>query len=220
MIFSDPRIHALDQLYAVYDRLTDAREVACKKFCAVCCTCNVTLTSLEAHRIIAALDDNAKQTIREKLKNQLERPRFIPKLTINQLADICVKGEDPPDEDMDPAWGACPLLDDNACTIYDDRPFGCRCMTSVQKCSDTGAADIDEFTLTINHVFLQTIEHIDINGYFGNLSDMLAEVWTGINAGSNPLHLIRNAPLSALLVPPEHREKIQPILTAIRAIRM
>ena len=230
MIFSDPRFKALDQLYAVYDQLTGGRPIACKQFCADCCTCNVTLTRLEAVRIIAALDEETKQAIEKKLKKQSATHRFIPRITINQLADICAQGGDPPEEEIDPAWGACPLLENNACPIYDVRPFGCRCMTSFQKCSDTGAADIDDFTITVNHIFLQTIEHMDKNGYFGNLADMLADVLAGdltgepvapkINTGSNPPFLIQNSPLSTLLIPPEHREKIQPIFTALRAIKM
>jgi hypothetical protein len=234
MIFSDPRFKALDKLYAVYDQFTDTRHIACKQFCADCCTCNVTLTGLEAARIMAALDGGERHNILEKLKKSLTSPRFIPKITLNQLANICMQGGDPPDEEIDPAWGPCPLLENNACTIYDVRPFGCRCMTSFRKCSETGAADMDDFSLTVNHVFLQTIEHMDKNGYFGNLSDVLADVLADasaggltdeaavqeINNGPPPPFLIRNSPLSTLLIPPEQREKIQPILTALRAIKM
>jgi len=230
MTIPDPRLEAIDQLYAVYDQFTGDRHIACRQFCADCCTCNVTLTQLEAELVIAALDEHTKNKIREKLEKTLASPRFIPKITINRLADICTRDEDPPEEEIDPAWGACPLLENKACPIYDVRPFGCRCMTSSQKCSDTGAADIDDFTLTVNHIFLQTIEHMDKNGYFGNLSDVLASVLAGAftgaitapetSAGSLPSRLIRNSPLSALLIPPEHRERIQPILAAIRAIRI
>ena len=230
MIFSDPRLKALDQLYALYDEFTGGRHIACKQFCADCCTCNVTLTRLEAARIMAALDEKSKHTLRKKLQNPLLSPRFIPKITINRLADICTQGGDPPEEEIDPAWGPCPLLENNACPIYDVRPFGCRCMTSFQKCSDTGAADMDDFTLTVNHIFLQTIEHMDKNGYFGNLSDVLADMLADAptdptsapedSAGPHSPCLIRNSPLRALLIPPEHREKIQPTLVALRAIRM
>ena len=33
-------------------------------------------------------------------------------------------------ETLDPSWGACPLLFNDACPIYTLRPFGCRCMVS------------------------------------------------------------------------------------------
>jgi hypothetical protein len=217
MIFSDPRFKVLDNLYAVYDQFTDTRHIACKRFCADCCTCNVTLTSLEAAWIMTGLDGGEKLNLFEKIGKTLTNPRFIPKITLNQLADICMQGGDPPDEEIDPTWGACPLLRDKTCTIYAVRPFGCRCMTSFRKCSETGAADMDDFTLTVNHVFLQTIENLDKNGYFGNMSDMLAQTLNKKAAGPHPPPLIRNSPLSALLIPPEHREKIQPILDSIRA---
>jgi Fe-S-cluster containining protein len=220
MIFSDPRLKALDQLYALYDQFTDGRDIACKQFCADCCTCNVTLTSLEAARIMAGLDDGKKLNLLEKLGKTLANPRFIPKITLNRLADICMQGGDPPDEEIDPAWGTCPLLMDKACTIYAVRPFGCRCMTSFRKCSKTGAADMDDFTLTVNHVFLQIIESLGKNGYFGNLSDMLAQTLAKEAAEPHSTRLIRNSPLSALLIPPEHWEKIQPILSALRAVWM
>jgi Fe-S-cluster containining protein len=220
MTIPDSRLKALDQLYALYDQFTGGRDIACRKFCADCCTCNVTLTSLEAARIMAGLDDGEKFNLLEKLGKTLANPRFTPKITLNRLADICMQGGDPPDEKIDPAWGACPLLMDKACTIYAVRPFGCRCMTSFQKCSKTGAADMDDFTLTVNHVFLQIIENLDKNGYFGNLSDMLAQTLAKKADGSLPPRLIRNSPLNALLIPPEHGEKIQPILSAFRAIRM
>jgi len=220
MTAPDALLKALDQLYALYDQFTGGRNIACRKFCADCCTCNVTLTSLEAARIMAGCDDEKKLNLIKKLEKTLEKPRFIPKITLNRIADICMQGSDPPDEDIDPAWGPCPLLADKACTIYDDRPFGCRCMTSFRKCSETGAADMDEFTLTVNQVFLQTIENLDKNGYFGNLSDILAQTLAKEAAKPHPPRLIRNSPLNALLITPEHREKIQPILVAIRSIRI
>jgi len=216
----DSRLKALDQLYALYDQFTGGRDIACKQFCADCCTCNVTLTSLEAALIMAGLDDGEKLNLLEKLGKALANPRFIPKITLNRLANICMQGGDPPDEEIDLAWGTCPLLMDKACTIYAVRPFGCRCMTSFRKCSETGAADMDDFTLTVNHVILQTIEHIDKNGYFGNMSDVLAQTLTKEAAGPHPPSLIQNFPLSTLLIPPEHREKIQPILAALRVIKM
>jgi len=220
MTIPDSRLKALDQLYALYDQITGERDIACRKFCADCCTCNVTLTSLEAARIMAGLNDGEKRNLLEKPGKTLLHPRFTPKITLNRLADICMQGGDPPDEEIDPAWGTCPLLMDKACTIYAVRPFGCRCMTSFRKCSETGAADMDDFTLTVNHVFLQTIENLDKNEYLGNLSDMLAQTLAKEAVEPHSTRLIRNSPLSALLIPPEHWEKIQPILSALQAIRM
>ncbi|MBC2715348.1 MAG: hypothetical protein HF978_08575 [Desulfobacteraceae bacterium] len=219
------QLAVVDQLYKIYDQFIDSLDIVCKKFCADCCTCNVTMTTLEANKIVSALDLDSRQTMLDKLKQQMEKQRFTPKITTNQLADICLSGDDPPKEEVDASWGPCPLLNDNACPVYHLRPFGCRCMVSTQRCADNGTAEIDEFTITVNHVFLQYIEHIDQNGFSGNLSDVMAH--TIIKESSDPVTksmiiqttLLKNSPLSALLIPPEHRKKIEPILLALRAIK-
>ncbi len=219
------QLAVLDQLYKIYDQFVDSLDIACEKFCADCCTCNVTMTTIEAHKIISALDLDSKKAMQKKLNQQLRKQRFIPKITTNQLADICLSDDDPPEEATDPSWGQCPLLTDNACPVYELRPFGCRNMLSSKRCADTGIAEIDEFIITVNHVFLQYIEHIDQNGFSGNLSDVLAHTIFNESADSGTeitirqTTLIKNSPLSALLVPPEHREKIEPILAALRAIK-
>ena len=223
------RLAVLDQLYKIYDQFIDSLEIACKKYCADCCTCNVILTTLEARRIISALDNNVRQGMLEKLMKQLESRRFTPKITTNQLADICISGEDPPEEapeeSNDPSWGQCPLLDDDKCPIYDVRPFACRCMVSKHRCADTGVAEIDKFTITVSHVLQQYIEHIDQNGFSGNMADVLTHIMTndipGINTNSETTgtYLIKNTPLRVLMIPPEHRKKIEPILSALRAIK-
>ncbi len=221
----DIQLAILDQLYGIYDQFIDSLEIACKKFCAHCCTCNVTLTTLEARKIISALDNNDSQEMIEKLRKQLGKQRFTPEITTNQLANICMSGEDPPEEPNDPSWGQCPLLQDYKCPIYNVRPFACRCMVSKQLCADTGTAEIDEFTITVNHVFLQYIEHIDQNGFSGNMADVLTHIMTNdlpiINTNSEATRtcLIKNAPLHALMIPPEHRKKIETILSALRAIK-
>ena len=160
----------------------------------------------------------------KKLNHQQKRKRFIPEITTNRMAAICISGDDPPDETIDPSWGPCPLLTENACPVYHIRPFGCRSMVSTKCCADTGAAEIDEFTITVAHAFLQYIEHVDQNGFSGNLSDVLAHAIHKESADSGSqsilrqMPLIKNSPLSALLIPPEHRKKIEPILSALRAI--
>jgi hypothetical protein len=183
------------------------------------------MTTLEAYKIISALDLSSRQTLLDKLNQQMKKQRFIPQITTNRLARICLSGEEPPEETIDPFWGSCPLLTDNTCTVYDIRPFGCRCMVSKQRCAETGVAEIDDFTITVNDVFLQYIEHIDQNGSSGNLSDVLAHVIhnetadTGSQIALRQTTLVTNSPLHALLIPPEHRKNIEPILAALRAIK-
>jgi hypothetical protein len=93
-------------------------------------------------------------------------------------------------------------------------------MLSRHSCGAHGYAEVDDWVLTVNTVFLQTIEHIDCPGGFGNLQDVLlalgSEEWrAAYREGRMPLEaegLIPNRPAAMLMVPPEHRERIQPLL--------
>ena len=74
---------------------------------------------------------------------------------------------------------------------------------------------------------LQTIEHLDADGCSGNLLDVL-KVMSGednrqafqqgkLNCESS--QLIVNQPLKVLMIPPEHRSRMAPILQSLREIR-
>jgi Fe-S-cluster containining protein len=219
------KLKLLDRIYEICDEFSASLRVACRRYCAHCCTGNVTMTSLEAYNIVEYLI-NTQQTQRlDVLKEQLLKPRFQPKITTNALALCYLEGREPPEEESDPAWGICPFLTDNECPIYPARPLGCRCFVSRLNCREIGAADIEEFVLTVNTVFLQYIEHLDTDGLFGNFSDILmfmAEEHNRKHDLSAPqAELIANMPIRVLMIPPEHRQRIQPILHSLsRAIRL
>jgi len=222
---TDEKLAMLDQIYNLYDEYTDTLDTVCKKGCADCCTCNVTLTTIEGYKIISAIDEGQKHDLWHRLLNQLNKPRFLPKITINQLADLCVSGADLPEDEVDSSWEACPILTENICPIYVNRPFGCRCLISTIDCKISEAAEIDEFTLTVNNLFMQVIEHIDQKGSFGNLTDILVSAIKKNNiacfentADPGHLHLISNFPARTFLVPPQHQEKIHPIFSQIRKL--
>jgi hypothetical protein len=107
------------------------------------------------------------------------------------------------------------------------RPFGCRCLVSRHNCGEKGYAEVDDFVISVNTVILQTIEHADVQGCTGNLVDVLSLLSSEDNQKSyrsNELTckksgLIPNYPLSVLMIPPEHRTRMQPILKALREIR-
>lgn len=219
------KLKLLDQLYAICDEFFAPMTLACQRYCAHCCTVNVTMTSLEAYRIVEYLT-NTRQTDRlDTLKNQLPASRFQPKITTNALTVCYLEGKEPPEEESNPAWGACPFLTDNECPIYEARPLGCRCFVSRLNCKDIGAADIEEFVLTVNTVFLQYIEHLDTGGCFGNFSDMLAFMASTENqrqyeAGILPVsqRLLLNMPIRVLMIPPEHQQRIHRILCLLNLL--
>jgi hypothetical protein len=219
------RLAVLEHLYAVYDRLCGTfDDLACRKFCDTCCSRNVTLTTLEGLHLLRGLAADRQAACLTSLARDAGRPVFRPRFTTNQIAAMCRDGREPPDDAVDHDGSRCPLLADAACTLYALRPFGCRCMVSRHPCSERGYADVDDWVLTVNTVFLQTIEHLDRPGYFGNLQDVLSALGSeegraAYREGRPPLKangLIPNRPAPMLMVPPEHRERIQPLLAEMQ----
>lgn len=220
------KLTVLDHIYRVYANFIDKFETACGRGCDRCCTRNVTLTTLEAYKIALHLVESGKQDPFGQLAAAIDVPRFIPQVTTNELAGICLRGDEPPEEASDPDWGACPFLEGGACPLYVVRPYGCRCMVSSRRCDETGFADMDPFVVTVNNVILQYIEHVDRDGYSGNLTDLLLFMASEENRrryrkgalGPPPEGLIRNHPVRALMVPPRHRQKIAPLLKALEQV--
>lgn len=223
----DLRLELLDQLYAIYGDFIRQQPLACTKGCSQCCTCNLTVSTLEGEYLRRKLSPEQHSDVIQQLLAVADRPRYRPTVTLNRLADMCVCGEDPPEEENDPDWGACPVLKDDVCPLYAARPFGCRCMVSRQDCRQTGFAEIDPLVLTVNDIFLQHIEHIDAKGFSGNFTDVLLfldqpDAVAGYQQGqlgTPPEGLLANQPLFSLMIPPEHREAVAPVLKAIREVR-
>jgi Fe-S-cluster containining protein len=224
----EKKIAALDRIYTVYDGFCATLDMACKKFCAHCCTTNVTLTTLEGYKIVDHLMATGKMDIIDVLKHRDATIRYRPQVSTNRLAELYAAESKVPHEEMATNWEECSLLAKNVCAVYDLRPFGCRCFVSRKNCAETGYADIDEFTASVNTVFLQTIEHLDANGCCGNLIDVLQVMSTEdnrrayatdrLNCETNGL--IVNWSLKVLMIPPEHRTKMEPILQELRQIKI
>lgn len=226
MLSVEKKLTALNRVYAIYDEFVAHQDVACEKFCSDCCTCNVTLTSLEAYQIVTHKGIHVLQAA-SRLESVAAGKRFLPQITTNRLAELCMRGEDVPPEMSDPNWGRCPFLRDDACLIYPVRPFGCRCLISSQKCRTSGCAEVTPLVLTANTVFMQTIEHLDHGGVTGNLTDILQwlsvedhrrQYETGMRDHPVKKELILNRPMPCLMVPPEHRREITPLFESLRQI--
>jgi Fe-S-cluster containining protein len=186
------------------------------------------MTTLEGCKIVDDLITTGKLDVIDRLKEMEKMPRFQPLLTTNRMAELCAADAKVPEEDTADQWQDCALLKDSLCTIYDRRPFGCRCFVARQNCGETGYADIDDFTASVNTVFLQVIEHLDAEGCSANLIDVLqfmayednrrAYGQGQVNCEENGL--IVNWALKVLMIPPEHRERIEPILRQLREINL
>jgi hypothetical protein len=224
----EQRCNRLKNIYEIYEAFTAPVDRACRKHCAACCTCNVTVTTLEGWLIHDQLDSNHGGTGAGS-RNFLENPpsrRFHPMVTVNRLVEMCRQGEQPPEEDNDPAAGRCPLVQDDVCPIYPVRPFGCRAMLSIRNCARSGEAHMPPLVLSANHVVMQYIEALDRPGASGNMIDILlflsdAENRRAYRQGQGqawPQPLKPNQAFSVLMIPPEHRRAIQPLLQALKGV--
>jgi hypothetical protein len=224
----DRKLAALNRIYAVYDGFCASLDLACKKYCAPCCTTNVTLTTLEGYKIVDHLMASGKLDIIQGLKQRAATSRYQPQVSTNRLAELYAAEAKVPQEEMAASWEECSLLADNVCTIYGLRPFGCRCFVSRRNCAETGYADIDAFTVSVNTVFLQTIEHLDADGCTGNLVDVLQVMTTEDSRRAYEADrlkcetngLIVNWSLKVLMIPPEHRTQMEPVLQELRQIKV
>ena len=222
------KLTILERLDDIYDQFVSQFDLACEKYCAHCCTANVTMTTLEGFRIYKHLEKNGQLQYLDVISQNAHPERFTPQVSINRLADICAKDGDPPEELLNSDAGPCPVLEDNACPLYAVRPYGCRCMMSARNCGQTGIADMDPLLLTVNDLFLQHLEHIDAQGYTGNFVEVMKflaldenrSAYADSRLGPAPAGLVANQPVFVLMIPPEHRERIQPLLAQIRSIQV
>ncbi len=223
----ETRKNILNKVYELYDSFSADLDLACKKGCSACCTCNVTMTSLEGYGLLDKLKADDKQDLLEKLKETATKKRFQPKITVNHMADLCSKGEGLPEEEIGPDWGSCPLLSEDKCPVYEERPFECRSFCSKVNCQEKGFADMDPFVISVNNLFRQYIEHVDMFSITGNLTDMLLFLESNKNRefvrGSDQIRipsLIPNQSANIMMIPPEHSERIQPILQSLQQVKI
>lgn len=220
------KLALLGRIEALYDAYAATLALACRRGCHSCCTRNVTLTTLEAYRLLEGLSPEVRGPLLARVDARADASRFRPLITTNQLAELCLAGEEPPTEDADPAWGPCPLLTDAVCPVYPLRPFGCRSFVSGRNCSPLGCAEQTPLMVTVNTVFLQAIEHLDQTGCSGNFSDLLrvmapAEARRAYRQGTLDCRsngLIRNRPVRILMVPPEHHEPARPWVVQLQRL--
>jgi len=217
------RLDILNKIYGLYDDAVRNLDVACKKYCSACCTPNVTMTTLEGYLIANHMISNGQADLFKNIQSKISKNRFKLQITTNRLADLCMKGDDPQEEEKKYSSKNCPVLKDNLCPIYEVRPFGCRCFISKHDCSKAGCAEVDPYAMTLNTIFMQFIEHIDSMGFSGNFADVLLLMASKENCGNYKMNtlnyqgadLVPNLKIKVLMVPPEHRMKVKPVLDAL-----
>ncbi len=223
----EQRLDILNKIYGLYNDVAKNPDVACKKYCSACCTPNVTMTTLEGYLIAEHMISNGQSDVFENIQAKTSKHRFKPQITTNRLADLCMKGDDPPEENKTYSKESCPVLKDNLCPIYEVRPFGCRCFISTHDCSKAGYAEVDPFGMTVSTLFMQFVEHIDFMGFSGNFADIMLLMASKENRDHYKMNIlahpgagfVSNFKIKVLMVPPEHRMKVKPLLDALLSIK-
>jgi len=205
----------LNEMYRIHETYISGLKPVCRIRCADCCTRNVTITTVEGTNIAGQLAGQLKHEVLQRLRAAKSEKRFRPLITVNGMADRCAAGEELPDEQLDPGAGPCPLLVDEQCLIYGMRPFECRSFVSRTVCREAGHADMTSATVNVNNLLRQYIEHIDADGASGNLSDVLLKCLDGDGD-----RLIRNRPISVLMIDPEHKALLESIMEKLNTIRV
>jgi hypothetical protein len=219
------RTDRLKNIYTLYDEFIAGTQKACRKHCALCCTCNVTATTLEVWLVHDHLRSgkSVPGAVLEALPTLAPPGRFRPRVTINGMAQLCMQDRPLPDEPNDPEAGGCPLIESDLCPIYEVRPFGCRAMLSTVACDLAGEASMPPLILTVNNIVMQFIEALDQPGASGNLIDLLLffsepdrrRAYERQQGFPWPPPLVPNQPIPVLMIPPEHRKVVQPLVRAL-----
>ncbi len=91
------KLNVLKKIYEVYDRFMEEQEIACEKYCSDCCTCNVTMTTLEGYMIVDSMSTDEKEKTFGLINSEsIAEKRFQPELTTNMIADLCADGKEIP----------------------------------------------------------------------------------------------------------------------------
>lgn len=207
MLAPDQQVLLLHAIYDTFERWSGRFPFACQKGCATCCTRSVTMTTLEGRMIRAHL-------VAQGRRAEMGGTAFAPspsqtiQLTTNGFVGAHLQGEaveEPAGWDMRP----CPFLAENSCTIYAVRPFGCRLFASRNPCAQSGAADMPPGYLTASTIMLQCIEHLDENGRWATL----VEILNGLaGEGRADGFGVPTAPIPGFLVAPEERGVVEPLI--------
>jgi len=200
-------IQALEAIYNFYDNFLRGTPLACKKGCSTCCTTNVSITTLEAKYIIES--GLLTKELLQRLREASTKEHFIPSTTINTSAAMCLSENQAPEETSPITFDPCPLLtEDGLCSIYEARPFSCRAMSSETLCTEGGEAYMTPFLVTVNLAIYQILEHIDAEGWYGNMLDIIEVARIKRDQRHRTIDAMEgkvktNRPLPCFIVPPD-----------------
>ena len=149
----------LDALEAIYQSFAQATagfrsQAACAEGCAYCCTDagRIDATTLEGLRIrghIAKLPRSCLVSLKKALKRDMQKREAG-------------------------APSPCPfLMKTKACLIYPVRPFACRRIYSLQRCSPEQPPVLNRQVMAMADNAIAALQRLDASGYSGHLSFIL-----------------------------------------------
>lgn len=218
-------------LSAIYNCFSDwsaPQQFCCRAGCATCCSCNVTVTALEARQII---DFCRLHNRFDWLVDKLSSPNALdpPKQTTNEYVSATLQQQDLLPQTVQTAASdlKCPFLEKDICTIYEVRPFSCRCFVSTTPCSPGRAATIQDHYLYGAMAAQQIIEHLGQFSPWGYLTDVISveiylsrlEAFEKVKEATQAQ--IRQAlPLPGFIIPDDELHRVTPLLQAIFQTRI
>lgn len=150
------KIPALNDIYTAFETETREykKEAACEKGCGFCCkeAGNIDITTLEGMVIRSAMKGFARS-----------RQKSLTKLFQQEIR----KRENK-------VMAPCPfLMKNNACMIYEVRPFSCRRIYSTHVCARGNPPVVNRRVMEAANQSIKELQQLDINGYSGHLSYIL-----------------------------------------------
>lgn len=150
------KIAQLKEIYAAFD--ADTRDLiqgrACTRGCSFCCreAGSIDITTLEGMVIRQAMDKMPKS-----------RQKTLTKAFRNEIKQREARKTVP-----------CPfLMKNNACMIYEDRPFSCRRIYSAHVCSQDAPPTVSRQVMERADQAIAALQQLDNTGYSGHLSYIL-----------------------------------------------
>lgn len=128
-----PAMHALTDLVvesAVEESVKGGRPVTCRAGCGACCRQSVPISVHEAGallRVISEMDEPRRQRVKARFDDALRRIADAGILEgLRRIASLDDEARSEIALEYFKLEIACPFLEDESCSIYEDRPIRCR----------------------------------------------------------------------------------------------
>ncbi|MEW6264891.1 MAG: hypothetical protein AB1641_17590 [Thermodesulfobacteriota bacterium] len=219
----EAKLNLLDRIDQVFDDFVrNEYGPVCQPGCSVCCTADLVGTTLEAWRLLQALEDSGRRDLLAGLPEAVKTDLFRPRVTTNTLALACLSHQEAPLEAPQAEPRPCLFLENSLCPVYASRPFSCRGMLSLLRCRPGGEAEVPPELVIVVSVVWQIIEHLDAGGLYGHMYDLMSVLSDRNNVFNyvQGRQLIQRGlpptkPLPGFLVPPDQAETVGRFLSRL-----